>query len=77
MSEKKKMCWNCKHFKIQYEPIKSKGACWDLGRAKCMKYDLVVDFLNHGKLKRLECAECKNNKQREVIENERRKMEGL
>ena len=51
-------CCECEHFKIQYEPIgKIRTGIWDFGRAKCMKHDLIVDFPNHGKLKKLECVE--------------------
>ena len=50
-------CWECEHFKIQYEPLRSGSGIWDFGRAKCMKHDLIVDFPNHGKLKKLECVE--------------------
>ena len=50
-------CWDCPHFKIQYEPIRANGGgCWDLGRAKCNKYDLIVDFPDHRKLKKLQCV---------------------
>ena len=48
-------CEKCEHFKILYEPLKSKGVLYDLGRAICKKYDLVTDFCNHGKFKRLQC----------------------
>lgn len=50
-------CCECEHFKIQYEPLRGKSGIWDFGRAKCMKHDLIVDFPNHGKLKKLECVE--------------------
>lgn len=48
-------CENCQHFKIMYEPLKDRGVIWDFGKAKCEKYDLYVDFSNHGKFKRLQC----------------------
>ena len=55
--EHKQKCWSCPHFKICWEPIKARGGgCWDLGQAKCEKLGLVVDFMNHGKLKKLECV---------------------
>ena len=50
-------CIDCPHFSIAYEPIKAEKGYWDLGRALCKKHDLVADFANHGKLKRLECVE--------------------
>lgn len=50
-------CISCPHFQIDYEPIKADKGFWDLGRAVCKKHDLVTDFANHGKLKRLECVE--------------------
>lgn len=54
-------CWECEHFEIQYEPIgKISTGIWDFGRAKCKKHDLVVDFPDHRKLKKLECIEQKH-----------------
>lgn len=50
-------CWECSHFKIQYEPLHGIGELYDFGRAKCEKHDLIVDFLDHRKLKKLECVE--------------------
>ena len=46
-----KMCENCKYFSIAYEPF---GYEW--GRAVCKKYDLITDFKDHRKIKRLTCA---------------------
>lgn len=54
MSEKEKtLCKDCPHFHIDYEPIKGV----DFGRASCDKYDLITDFLDHRKFKRLTCVE--------------------
>lgn len=51
-------CMECPYFEIEMEPLRSaNGICWDTGQAVCKKYDLVVDFYNHGKLKRLTCIE--------------------
>lgn len=50
-------CYKCAQFKILYEPIKSGGDIWDFGRAKCLKHDLIVDFPDHRKLKKLVCIE--------------------
>ena len=50
-------CKDCKHFKIEYEPYKSGGVCWDTGLARCMKHDLVTDFITHKKFETLECIE--------------------
>lgn len=50
-------CWECAHFKIQYEPLHGISGLYDFGRAKCEKHDLIVDFPNHRKLKKLECVE--------------------
>ena len=47
-------CKDCEHFHICYEPVKGV----DTGMAECRKHDLVVDFLNHKKLERLECVEA-------------------
>lgn len=58
-------CDKCKYFHILYEPLRSGGTLWDLGRAKCEKNDLIVDFANHGRFKRL--STCENF---EVAESE-------
>ena len=53
-------CWDCQYFRIIQEPIKADGGgYWDLGAAVCDKLNLIVDFMNHRKLKKLECAEEK------------------
>ena len=49
--------WNCDYFKIIQEPLRVGKDIYDLGRAECTNFDLVVDFINHGKLKRLECID--------------------
>lgn len=54
-------CKNCEHFKIEYEPYKSGGVCWDTGLARCMKHDLVTDFITHKKFETLECVEDEKN----------------
>lgn len=55
------LCKDCFHFHIRQHPIKagkeSKAGYWDLGLAECGKHNLVVDFLDRGKLNRLECVE--------------------
>lgn len=50
-------CKDCHHFKIICNPIKHGTEIWDFGRAKCEKYDLIVDFANKRKLNKLECLE--------------------
>lgn len=50
-------CDKCKHFKILYEPLRTEGTLWDMGRAKCDKHNLITDFANHGKFKRLDTCE--------------------
>ena len=50
-------CWDCDYFKIIQEPLRVGKDIYDLGRAECTNFDLVVDFINHGKLKRLECID--------------------
>lgn len=50
------MCKDCKDFRIVAEPIKADGCIWDLGQAKCEKYNMVVDFTDHRKLNKLECV---------------------
>lgn len=51
------LCKDCKHFKIEYEPYKSGGVCWDTGLARCEKHDLVTDFVTHKKFETLKCIE--------------------
>lgn len=50
-------CWGCEYFKIIQEPLRCGKDIYDLGRAECTNFDLVVDFINHRKLKRLECID--------------------
>lgn len=50
-------CKDCPHFRILYDPIGKGMEIWDLGRAKCEKNDLYVDFSSKRKLNRLECVE--------------------
>lgn len=50
-------CKDCEHFKIVMQPLRSGGDLWDLGQAKCNKYDLVVDFANQRKLNNLRCVD--------------------
>ena len=45
------LCKDCEHFEIAYEPIKH----WDMGLARCNKYNLVLDFLDRRKFKWLSC----------------------
>ncbi len=51
-------CDKCKYFKIIQEPLRTVGNLYDLGTAKCEKHDLITDFANHGKFKRLDT--CKD-----------------
>lgn len=50
-------CDKCEHFKIMCEPQRINGVIFELGRAHCKKHDFVVDFVNHGKFKRLKCPD--------------------
>lgn len=50
------MCKDCKDFRIVAEPIRDDGGVWDLGMARCEKYNMVVDFTDHRKLNKLECV---------------------
>lgn len=52
-------CDKCKHFKVLYEPIRTEGVLWDMGRAICEKHDLICDFSTHGKFKKLKCPDDK------------------
>ena len=45
-------CVDCPHFKIAYAPMMP----YDMGLARCTKYDLVCDFTSKRKLNRLECV---------------------
>lgn len=50
-------CDKCKHFKVLYEPLRTEGVLCDMGRAKCEKHNLITDFANHSKFKRLDTCE--------------------
>ena len=51
-------CYECPYFKILQEPIRAGGGgYWDLGRAKCQKLNLVTEFTNHAKLKKMVCVD--------------------
>lgn len=50
-------CDKCKFFKILYEPIRTPGVLWDMGRVKCEKHNLTTDFANHGKFQSLDTCE--------------------
>ena len=52
-----RLCKDCEHFKILYEPIRTNGRIWDFGRAICDKHDLITDFANHKKFDHLYCQE--------------------
>ena len=57
----KQKCIECPYFRIVQDPIRAHGGgYWDLGRARCYKLELVVDFMTRGKLKKLECVETEN-----------------
>ena len=50
-------CINCSHFHVRQGPLKGyNGECYDLGRAECDKYVLVVDFASRKTLNRLNCV---------------------
>ncbi len=50
-------CDECKYFNILHEPLRTEGELWDFGRAKCEKHNLITDFANHEKFKRLDTCE--------------------
>lgn len=50
-------CDKCVYFKITAETQRIAGQIFDLGTAECKKHNLVADFLNHGKFKRLKICE--------------------
>ena len=58
-------CDKCKYFHILYEPLRTDGVMWDMGRAKCDKHDLITDFANHGKFKRLDTCDDFDPRERE------------
>ena len=59
-------CDKCKHFKILYDPLKTKGIFWDMGKAKCNKHNFIIDFANHGKFKTLDTCENYEPQESEV-----------
>ena len=58
-------CDECKYFRILYEPLRTKGELWDMGRAECRQNGFVTDFANHGKFKRLDTCEYFEKKENE------------
>lgn len=56
-----KNCYNCKHFHIRQEPLRGKEGLYDLGLAECTKHNLITDFMNHGKLRKLKCIKEDEN----------------
>ena len=63
-------CDKCKYFKILYEPLRTKGELWDMGRAECDKHNLITDFANHSKFKRLDTCENFEPQESEVIQSD-------
>lgn len=55
-----KHCKDCEYFRIVQEPLPDH---MDTGMARCEKHDLVTDFYNHGKLKRLTCIEAEGSEE--------------
>ena len=60
-------CDKCDYLKILYEPLRTQGDLWDLGRAECKKHNLITDFANHGKFKRLQCPDNHNRAEGEDV----------
>lgn len=61
-------CDKCKYFKILYEPLRDKGNLWDMGKAECVKHNLITDFANHAHFKRLNVCEDFEPQESEVSE---------
>jgi len=59
-------CDKCEHFKVLYEPLRTKGELWDMGKAECGKHNLETNFSTHGKFKRLSICEDFEPKEKEV-----------
>lgn len=57
-------CRDCPYFHIEYMPLKSGGLCWDSGRARCDKYNLVVDFISSRQLDKLTCKKVQKDDER-------------
>ncbi len=47
------LCKDCSYFHIMDEPVKDA----DFGHAVCYKHNLITDFIDRRKIKRLECVE--------------------
>ena len=65
-------CDKCEHFKVLYEPLRTKGELWDMGKAECAKHNLETDFSTHGKFKRLSTCEDFEPKKKEAKKKEAR-----
>lgn len=48
-------CADCEHLKVVYPPIRGPFGCIELGRARCMKHDLIADFTNMTKFRKMDC----------------------
>ena len=51
-----KLCNDCQYFKIIINPVRADGELFELGQARCEKYNMVVDYTNNRKLNNLECV---------------------
>ena len=51
-----KVCKDCPYFKIIINPVRADGELFELGQARCEKYNMLVDFADHRKLNKLECV---------------------
>ena len=52
-----KLCKDCEHFHIDYEPYHYIGLYTEFGQASCKKHDLVTDFKSKKKFETLSCVE--------------------
>lgn len=54
-----KVCKGCEYLKVLYQPMKP----YELGRAKCTKYNLYTDFTDMRKFGKLKCVEGEDGKE--------------
>ncbi len=48
-------CADCPYLKILYMPLRDNNPIYDFGKAKCMKYNLNINFEYKGKFKKMNC----------------------
>lgn len=48
-------CAECEHLKIVNQPLRGMYGLYELGYAKCTKHNLITDFVDMRKFKKMTC----------------------